>query len=421
MFDITAFWIILAGILVAGSTGLLGTFLVVRRMSMLGDAISHAVLPGIVIAFLMTGTYTFLPMFIGALVLGLTTTFLVESFHRKWKVQEDAAMGIVFTALFALGVLMLTLFAGDVHLDQECVLYGEIAYTPFDTVVLGSTDMGPRPIWILGGVFILNLVFVGLFFKELKITSFDPALAFTAGISPTLLHYLLMGAVSVTTVASFESVGSILVVALFIVPGASAYQWTTQLSKMAVLSMIFGAISAVLGYFLAVYWDSSIAGAMTVVLGVIFVISLLFAPEKGFLAKKLAHLQLKLNMEIDHILLELGRQRSQLEKPDMKSSQSKFLQLWARFLSLNKGLLIKGNEGVLELSPSGALKANELLRGHRLWEKYMNQLGLPEDHVHDMADNMEHYLDEPLQKKIFDAVDRPSKDPHGKDIPPFED
>ena len=262
-----AFWIVLTGVLVTASCALLGSFLVLRKMSLLGDALSHAVLPGIAVAFLLSGSRAVLPMFLGAAAFGLLTALLVEAFHRRWRVQEDAAIGIVFTALFALGVVIITAYAGQVDLDQECVLYGEIAYTPWDLLLWGDQSLGPRPVWILGAMLAINLTVIALLYKEFKISAFDPALAMSVGINATLMHYLLMGLVALTTVASFESVGAILVVAMLIVPGAAAYLWSDRLIAVIGLAVFFGIVSAVAGYFLASFWNSSIAGAMVVVIG----------------------------------------------------------------------------------------------------------------------------------------------------------
>ena len=203
--------------------------------------------------------------------------------------QEDASIGIVFTALFALGVVLVTAYAGQVDLDQECVLYGEIAYTPWDTLIWNGSDVGTRPVWILSVVFILNLLFVcALLYKELKIASFDSAMAMAVGINATLIHYLLMGMVSLTTVAAFESVGAILVVAMFIVPGASAYLWSDRLVTILCLAVVFGVLSAWVGYWTAGIWDSSIAGAIVSVAGFIFLLSLLFSPNQGVIARFVA-------------------------------------------------------------------------------------------------------------------------------------
>jgi manganese/zinc/iron transport system permease protein len=258
-------------------------------MAMLGDAISHAVLPGIAIAFLFSGSRAPLPMLVGAGALGVLTTFVIETLHRRGKLQQDASIGVTFTWLFALGVILISLYAGQVDLDQECVLYGEIAYVPLDTWVTGSgIPLGPRAIWTLGILFILNFLFVSLGYKELKITAFDPALATSLGISATLWHYLLMGMVSMTTVGAFESVGAILVVAMLIAPPATAYLLTDRLNRMLIYAVAIGATSAAGGYLLATWLDGSIAGAMAVVAGFQFLLAFLFAPTQGLIPKRLA-------------------------------------------------------------------------------------------------------------------------------------
>ncbi len=271
-------WIIITGSLVALSCSLVGTFLVLRRMAMLGDAISHAVLPGIVLAFLFTGSRAPIPMLIGAGLLGVLTSFLIETLHRKGKLQQDASIGVTFTWLFAIGVILVSYYAGRVDLDQDCVLYGEIAYVPLDIWVVGGSSLGPRSIWILGSVFIVVVLFVLLGFKELQITAFDPPLATSLGISSALWHYLLMGMVSLTTVAAFESVGAILVVAMLVVPAATAYLFARSLKGMLMLAAASGIICAVGGYYLAAALDGSISGSMAVVAGVEFGIALLVAP-----------------------------------------------------------------------------------------------------------------------------------------------
>lgn len=279
-------WIILTGALVAGAGGLVGCFLILRRMAMLGDAISHAVLPGIALAYLLSGSRATLPMLLGAAALGLITTFLVQSLERVG-VQEDAGIGVTFTALFALGVVMISLLPNSVHLDLDHVLYGEIAYTPWDSLIVGGAALGPRAVWIMGGIFLLNLTVIGLFYKELKIAAFDPQMAAAVGINVTLIHYLLMALVSVTTVGAFDSVGAILVVAMLIVPGATAYLLTERLAAMLALTVLVGSLTSLLGYMLARYLDSSIAASMTSVAGVLFLMTLLFAPRTGVLSRVL--------------------------------------------------------------------------------------------------------------------------------------
>lgn len=280
------FWIILIGALVACSCSIVGCFLVLRKMSMVGDAISHSVLPGIVLAFLLSGSRDSVFMMIGAAALGLVTVFLIQMFQNNG-VQSDASIGVVFTALFAIGVVLVSIFTRQVDLDLDCVLYGEIAYAPWDTFQIGGMSLGPIAVWGIGGAFLLNLLIIGLFYKQFKICSFDPAMAAALGIPVVLFHYVLMGLVSLTTVASFESVGAILVVGMIIVPAATAYLLTEKLSSMIIISMISGIISSIVGYYLAYILDASIAGSMISVAGGIFVLVFLFSPTHGIVVKKL--------------------------------------------------------------------------------------------------------------------------------------
>jgi len=273
---------------VAVTCGLLGCYLILRKMAMVGDAISHAVLPGIVIAFLISGSRDSVVMLAGAGLIGIFTTFLIEFFHKRGRLQTDASIGVTFTWLFAIGVILISAYAGKVDLDQDCVLYGEIAYVPIDLWITPSGFiLGPRVLYIAGAILILILAFIFLGYKELFLTTFDPAYAAAIGISTTLWHYLLMGAVSVTTVASFESVGAILVVALLIAPPATAYLLTEDLKKMMIISSVLGVLISIIGYFLAAALDGPIAGAMATISGVFFGLAFLFAPKEGIVIKKL--------------------------------------------------------------------------------------------------------------------------------------
>jgi manganese/zinc/iron transport system permease protein len=257
-------------------------------MALIGDAISHAVLPGIVIAYLISGSRDSIFMIAGAGTIGLLTTFLIEFLHRKARLQEDASIGVIFTTLFATGVILISYYAENIDLDQDCVLYGEIALVPLDTFILPSgMDIGPRAMWIGCLVFTLILLFIELGYKELFLTTFDPAYAASIGISVTLWHYLLMGLVSFTTVASFEAVGAILVVAFLVAPAATAYLLTDNFTKMLMLSVLVGIIAAIGGYYLAVLMDASIAGGMSTVAGLEFFLVLLFSPTRGVLTKKM--------------------------------------------------------------------------------------------------------------------------------------
>jgi len=283
-----ALYIILTSSLFAISCGLLGCFLILRKMAMVGDAISHAVLPGIVIAFLLTGTRDSFEMIIGAALLGIFCTFLIEFFHKKAKLQTDAAIGVTFTSLFALGVILISVFAGQVDLDQECVLYGEIAYVPIDLWISDSgQNMGPKALYVSALTLIVNILFIRVGFKQLYLTTFDPAFAATTGISIALWNYLLMGSVSMTTVAAFDSVGAILVVALLVAPPATAYLLTDNFKKMLLITCVIAIIISILGYYLAVMLDGSIAGAVVTVAGILFGLAYLFSPSNGILFKRI--------------------------------------------------------------------------------------------------------------------------------------
>ena len=290
-------YIILTASLVATTCALLGCFLILRKMAMVGDAISHAVLPGIVIAFLLSGSRDSVTMLLGAGVIGIFTTFLIEFFHKKAKLQTDASIGVTFTWLFAVGVVLISLFAGKVDLDQDCVLYGEIAYVPLDVIITGDgVNIGPKALYVMSLVLIVIVLFIVVCYKELFLTTFDPAFANALGISTALWHYLLMGGVSITTVASFESVGAILVVALLIAPAATAYLITDNFKMMLIISSIVGIISSITGYYLAVWLDSSIAGAIATMTGVLFFGTMLLSPTHGLLFRKVKKQGLTVNV-----------------------------------------------------------------------------------------------------------------------------
>lgn len=276
----------MTGSLVAVSSGLLGCFLILRKMAMVGDAISHAVLPGIVIAYLLSGNTMGIFPLIGAAIVGVFASVMIEWLSRKAKLQSDASIGLTFTLLFAIGVILASYFAADVDIDQECILYGEIAYVPLDQFMGDDgTLYGPRAFWILWGVLCLVTVFITAGYKGLVITTFDPAYAASVGISTAFWHYGLMGAVSLTTVVSFESVGAVLVLAFLVVLPATAYLLTDKLRSMLFIVILLGIITSGLGYYLAVAFDGSIAGAMTIVAGALFLLTFLFSPSQGLFTK----------------------------------------------------------------------------------------------------------------------------------------
>lgn len=269
------FWIISIAALVGISCSIVGVFLVLQRLSMLGDAISHTVLFGLVTAFLLTQSRAALAMAIGAIGAGLLTTYVCKVLHKKGKLQEDASIGVSFTFFFAVGVILISAFAGQVDIDAACVLYGEIAFTPFDTLLLFGHEIGPKAFWILLAVTLLNIGFLFVGYRALKTISFDSVLAATLGFNVLLWHYLLMTFVSLTTVAAFESVGAILVIAMLVVPANTAYLFASSLSQMIWGSIAISILSAVGGYFLAMHFDASISAAMAMTAGAFFLIAVI--------------------------------------------------------------------------------------------------------------------------------------------------
>lgn len=354
--------IILTASLTAAACAIVGTFLVLRKMALIGDAISHAVLPGIAIAFFITHSLNSLPMVIGASVLGLVTVALIEGLYRTRRVAEDSAIGVVFPALFALGVLLISYFAGKVHLDTECVLYGEISFVPFNTLTIGGVNLGPRSVWVLGAVTLLNLGFVTLFWKELKISTFDPALATALGLAPTLIQYLLMTAVSLTTVAAFESVGAILVVAMLIVPAATAYLFTDRLWLMLVLSVVLGVLSAVCGYAFARAFDISVAGAMAMFTGIFFTGAWLFAPQHGVVAQMIRRARLSVRFAGELLVAHMVDQTEPVLAGEALARRFRWGGRFARRVirDLEERALVHADaQGILRLSDLGRQRAAE--------------------------------------------------------------
>lgn len=355
--------IILTASLTAAACALVGTFLVLRKMSLIGDAISHAVLPGIAIAFFITRSLNSWPMVIGASAFGLATVALIEGLYRTRRVAEDSAIGVVFPALFALGVLLISYYAGKIHLDTECVLYGEISFVPFNTLTVAGVNLGPRSVWVLGLVTLANLAFVTLFWKELKLSTFDPALATALGLAPTLIQYLLMTAVSVTTVAAFESVGAILVVAMLIVPAATAYLFTDRLWVMLVLSVAFGVASAVCGYAFARAFDLSVAGAMALFTGVFFTVAWLFAPQHGVVARMIRRARLSVRFAGELLVAHMADHAEPVVAGDALARYFRWRNSFAwrviRDLQQRKFVELDGG-GMLRLSGLGRQRAVEL-------------------------------------------------------------
>jgi manganese/zinc/iron transport system permease protein len=300
--------------LVAVACAIPGTFLVLRKMAMISDAISHAILPGIVLGFFITQDLNSPLLILLAALTGVITVILVEFIQKTGLVKEDTAIGLVFPALFSIGVILIAKNANDVHLDIDAVLLGELAFAPFDRLLIAGTDMGPKSLWVIGTILLITLILLFLFFKELKLSTFDKGLATTLGFSPILLHYGLMTVSSITVVGAFDAVGAVLVVALIIAPAATAYLLTDDLKKMLLLSCAFGILAAIGGYWMANVLDASIAGSMTTVLGILFLFVYLFAPKQGVLSGFFKEKQQRIEVSLLVFLLHLQNHAEEEER-----------------------------------------------------------------------------------------------------------
>lgn len=407
-------WVIATAVVGNVACALVGCFLVLRRMSLLGDAISHAILPGIAAAFIVTGSRDPLPMMAGALAAGLLTAAISSGLARGPRVSEDSALGLVFTGMFAVGVLMITWVARDIDLDPGCVLYGLIDSVPFDMVQAGPVRV-PRALLWLSAVLVVNTAAIVVFFKELRLVAFDPSLATTMGISAGVVHYGLMMLVAGTSVAAFESVGSILVVTMLVAPGAAAHLLTDRLDRMLLWSALIAAIAAVGGYLLALLWNTSVAGMMSVVAGAEFGLAALFAPRHGYAARQWRRLDLAVQIALEDLLGALFRRHegSRAALPALDGVVGRWAARRAR-----RGGWVRFAPGGPELTPSGLARARQVVQAHRLWESFLaERLGLPEDHLHDPSERVEHFISPGMREQLAREVSGPH-DPRGRAEPP---
>ncbi|CAK7034216.1 metal ABC transporter permease [Tissierella sp.] len=347
-------------VIVAVACSLPGVFLVLRKMSMMSDAITHTILLGIVIGFFMTNSLTSPFLIVGAALMGVFTVFLTEMLNSTKLVSEDSAIGIVFPLLFSIAIIIISRYAGSVHLDTDSVLLGELAFAPFDRMRIFGVDIGAKSMYSMGIILIINLLFVIIFFKELKIVTFDPALATVLGFSPALIHYSLMTIVSITAVGAFESVGSILVIAFMIGSPVTAYLLTDDLKNMLILSGLIGGLNGILGYQLASILDVSIAGSMALMTGIVFLLVFIFSPRRGLLTtinrRKRQRIEFAGKSLMFHLYNHEGKEDEDLESGI--HTIEKHLQWNEQFLkSIIKEL--KGKEkiyvedGIIKLTESG--------------------------------------------------------------------
>ncbi|TVP91040.1 MAG: metal ABC transporter permease [Alkalibacterium sp.] len=292
--------ITLVSVVVAVACALPGVFLVLRGTTMVSDAITHTVLLGIVLAFFVTQDLRSPLLVVGATLVGVATVWAIEALQQTKLLSNDAAIGIVFPLFFSIAIILITRHAGNVHLDVDAVLMGEVAFAPFRRFVFMGMDLGPRALWSMLGILVVNATFIFLFYKELKITTFDAGFAAAIGFSPALIHYGLMTLVSLTAVGAYDSVGSILVVGFMVGPPLAAFLLTDRLHVMIIIAVAMAIVNSVLGVQFAFFFNTTIAGMIAVITGVTTLSIFVLSPKKGLIKATLNRKreQRKLNQRI---------------------------------------------------------------------------------------------------------------------------
>ncbi len=390
--------------------GMLGAFIVLRNMSLIGDALSHAILPGVVVGFLVAG-YSIMGFFTGSVLAGLVAAVLITWIQRNVKTHEDAAIGIVFTSMFALGVMGISYLTHQegVHLDLKDFLFGN---------VLG---IGDQDLWLTFSVMLFTMICIAAFYRFLFITTFESVVARTLGFSVGTIHYFLMLLLAFAVVASLQSVGVILVVSMLITPASTAYLLTRRLQHMIILSGLIGLLAAVLGLLAAVWLETTPGPAMTVTATVLYGLAVLFAPDKGLVSRFWTRWSRRRRIFREDILKQAVRLSEQHELKESLLAEKLKIKPYQLRLPLARlisaGDFLRSEEG-LELSEKGMKAGYQLIRAHRIWETYLvEKLGLSQDQIHDDAESREHLLPEAFLAEVSQSLGNPQFDPHGSPIP----
>ena len=405
-------WAIATAAVVSAGCAVVGSLLVVRRLSLLGDAISHAVLPGIVVAVLLGGRPGDLSVLVGATVAALVTVGLTRFFQQQGGLAEDAGTGVAFTTLFAIGVLLVTISGSRIDLDPGCILYGILELVPFDTIPLAGWEL-PRA--FVSAAAVLLVVSLGLVstWRWQVFTAFDADAARAAGVPTTAVTVGLLAGVSLATVAGFEAVGAILVVAMLVVPAAAAERLALRLHHVLGLAVLLAMTGAVVGYLAAWHFNTSAAGMMAVVLGLEYVVAILIAPQDGLLAQGMTRLGYAWRVRCEDRLAALWR----AEEAGLSSAAAATDGLALRWLRVQGR--VRPEAAGYRLTPQGRTEAELIVRSHRLWETWLGRhADLPVDHLHPPAEWIEHHLGARLRRQIEADLGRDARDPHGSAIPP---
>ncbi|MDR7568642.1 MAG: metal ABC transporter permease [Armatimonadota bacterium] len=394
---------LLAAVMVGGICAVLSCFLLVKRWALLGDAISHAVLPGVALAYLLN-----LPFFLGAVVTGMATALGISAVERHSRIKEDSAMGILFTGAFALGFVLVSRIRSRA-IDLFHILFGNVlGVSDTDLLLTAAT-----------GVVVLGVVVV--FYKELVLWTFDPTAASAMGVPVAALHYTLMLLLSVTIVASLQAVGIVLVVAMLITPGATAYLLVDRMSRMIPLAVGVGMISSLSGLYLSYHLNVASGPTMVLVATFLFLLAMLLGPREGVLWNAARRRRAARRVALEDLLKQAYlADRGEGASVDLLARRlglkpSAVLAL-ARRLA-REGLVQLGGGGIL-LTARGREQAVTLVRSHRLWERYLvDRGGVPWTDVHAEAERLEHLSPRELAAELDRALGRPVRDPHGARIP----
>ncbi|RMG84062.1 MAG: hypothetical protein D6714_08710 [Bacteroidetes bacterium] len=399
---------LLASSMVGLMCGALGSFIVLRNMALIGDALSHAILPGVVVAFLLVGHST-IGFFFGSVVAGLVAAVAITWIQHHVKTKNDAAIGIVFTAMFAIGVIGISKISRrpGVHLDLVDFLFGN---------VLGVSD---EDLYLTFGVLIYVFLSVIVFYRQLFVTTFQPVIAQTMGISVKTIHYFLMLLLSFAVVASLRTVGLILVVAMLITPASTALLLTNRLHWVVLISALTGLASAVLGLIWAILFDLAPGPAMAVVATGFYLLAVVFSPQKGLLFAYFQKINLKRRIRQEDLL----KQAFRLEQKNALTLENLARKLETTTGKIKKDLNDLRRRGWWQktgtgLTPEGQKEARRLVRAHRLWETYLvDKVGLTAEQIHDDAEKYEHLLTDEILDEVDASLGFPTLDPHGAPIP----
>ncbi|MEM7103438.1 MAG: iron chelate uptake ABC transporter family permease subunit [Bacteroidota bacterium] len=405
-FGIRALW---ASVMVGLMCGVLGCFIVLRNMALIGDALSHAVLPGVVVGFVIAGTGV-MAIFTGAVVAGLIAAILITWIQHNAKTKSDAAIGIVFTAMFSIGVIAISKVSRKGgHLDLDHFLFGNV-------LGLSNADL-----YLTGFITVYVLLSVVVFYRYLFATTFQPIIAETMGISVKAVHYYLMLLLAFAIVVSLQSVGVILVVAMLITPASTALLLTNNLKKMLVISALVGVLASVSGLLVTNFYNTTPGPAMAIMATFFYLVAVFFAPEKGLVFRYWYKRQAKWKIQVEDTLKQSLKlqQGGRLSFPNLlERLEFGKVRLKEILRSLSRKGLVEYNTSNLVLTEAGAGNANKLVRAHRLWETYLvEQMGLNAEQIHEDAEKYEHILTEELLDEMDASLGFPKTDPHGSPIP----